>query len=135
MKTSSLAMLTLLVVAVVSAVDFARRSDSDPATSLPASSAPAANPTPLAEVRPRERSAQRVLEIERALVSNDPRQRETAFTILLPKLLDAEPASVVELLARQEGETRDALRDQVVHLWITKDRDAALVWVGSFENE
>ena len=76
-----------------------------------------------------------LLGIERALVSSDSRQRETAFNESLPRLLDAEPALVIDLVARQEGETRNALRDEVVRLWIRKDRDAALVWMGSFENE
>ena len=98
----------------------------------------AAKPEPLAnDARrdPRERNEQLVLEIERALVSSDAQQRESAFNVSLPELLELEPARVVELVARQEGETRDALRDEVVRLWIRKDRDAALVWMGSFQNE
>jgi hypothetical protein len=82
-----------------------------------------------------EAGRQRQLEIERALVSNNPRQRDAAFGLLLPELLDLDSARVVELVARQEGETRNNLRDEVVRLWIRKDRDAAVMWMASFENE
>src|SRR5688572_17146853 len=40
-------------------------------------------------------------EIERALVSADPQQRETAFSSLLPQLLQEQPGSVVAMVARQ----------------------------------
>jgi hypothetical protein len=139
MKTSTMAMLALVAAAAaLLAMDFARRPDSDPATSRAAALTPAANAKPLAKVTPRgarERNSQRVLEIERALVSNDPRQRESAFNVMLPELIESEPRSVIDLVARQQGETRDALRDEVVRLWITRDRDAALMWMGSFEDE
>jgi hypothetical protein len=75
------------------------------------------------------------LEIERALVYNNPQQRDAAFGAALPELLDVDPRSVVALVGRQEGETRNNLRDEVVRLWIRKDRDAAVIWMGSFENE
>ena len=81
-----------------------------------------------------ERSRQLALEIGRALVAADPRQRETAFNVLLPELLEMEPARVVALVARQEpGEARDALRDEVARQWITLDRDEAIEWMGSLE--
>ena len=68
------------------------------------------------------RSRQLALEIERALVASDPQQRETAFNVLLPELLQAEPARVVGIVARQEpGEVRDALRDEVTRQWITPE--------------
>jgi hypothetical protein len=98
----------------------------------------AAKPAPITggAVRdPRERNGQLVLEIERAMVSNNPQQREKAFNFLLPELLESEPARVIDLVARQQGETRDALRDEVVRLWIRKDRVAAMEWMGSFEDE
>ncbi|MES1263341.1 MAG: hypothetical protein ABUL69_03220 [Peristeroidobacter soli] len=78
---------------------------------------------------------QRLFDIERALVSDNPRQRELAFNMTLPELLDSDPRRVTELVARQEGETRDALRDEVVRHWIRKDRDAAKIWMGSLEGE
>jgi len=78
---------------------------------------------------------QRLLDLERALVSNNPRQRELAFNVTLPELLDSDARRVTELVARQEGEIRDALRDQVIRQWIRKDRDAAKIWMGSLEGE
>ena len=78
---------------------------------------------------------QRRLEIERALVSNNPQQRDAALNIALPEMLVADPVSVVELVARQEGEARNILRDEVVRLWVRSDRDAAVIWMGSFEDE
>jgi hypothetical protein len=83
----------------------------------------------------REHNAQLGLEIERALVSRDPQQRETAFNFLLPELLQAEPQRVTDLVARQEpGEARDLLRDEVARQWITRDRDGAIRWLKSFES-
>jgi len=105
---------------------------------------PSAHPELAAEFEPRaeaphrdlhETGRQRQLEIERALVSNNPQQRDAAFGVLLPELLDVDPVGVVELVARQEGEARNILRDEVVRLWIRKDRDAAVIWMASFENE
>ena len=82
-----------------------------------------------------QKNGQRQLEIERALVSNNPRQREAAFDVVLPELLASDPGSVVDLVARQEGEARNMLRDEVVREWIRKDRDAAVIWMGSFEGD
>jgi len=120
------------------APDAPGRPDSTPTTtpsSIALSDAKSEPPAKDARRDPRERNEQLVLEIERALVSSHAQQRESAFYVFLPELLEMEPAQVIELVARQEGETRDALRDEVVRLWIRKDRDAALVWMGSFENE
>src|SRR5262245_4678966 len=50
----------------------------------------------------RSHDAQIELAIERALVARDPQQRETAFTFLLPQLLQAAPKRVVDMVARQE---------------------------------
>jgi hypothetical protein len=73
------------------------------------------------------------LAIERALVSNA-QQRETAFTFVLPELLQVEPKRVVAMVARQEpGETRDLLRSEVARLWIEKDPRAAIEWMKSLE--
>lgn len=84
----------------------------------------------------RGRAEQIAFAIERALVARDPQQRETAFVFLLPELIDIEPARVIALVARQDpGETRDALRDEVVRTWIARDRDAAVAWIGTLENE
>ena len=73
--------------------------------------------------------------IERALVSRDPQQRETAFAILLPELLQVDPQRVVAMLARQQpGEARDVLRDEMARQWVVRDRDAAVEWMKSLEN-
>jgi hypothetical protein len=88
------------------------------------------------ERQARDHNATLGLEIERALAARDPRQRETAFTFLLPELLQVEPARVVEMVARQQpGEARDALRTEVARQWITRDREAAVGWMKSLENE
>ena len=82
------------------------------------------------------RVQQIALAIDRALVARDPRQRETAFTFLLPELLELQPERVIVMVAQQEpGETRDALRDEVVRQWIVRDRDAAIAWMGSLDDE
>jgi hypothetical protein len=74
--------------------------------------------------------------IEGALRARDPLRLEAAFTFLLPELLQVEPGRVVALMARLEpGEARDALRDEIARQWITRDRDAAIDWLKSFEDE
>ena len=81
----------------------------------------------------REHNAQLALAVERALVGN-PQQRETAFTFLLPELIQVEPQRLVDMVARQEaGETRDTLRNEVARQWITRDRDAAIKWMKSLD--
>lgn len=83
----------------------------------------------------REHNAQLALAIERSLVSHA-QQRETAFTFLVPELLQLEPARLVAMVGAQEpGEARDALRNEVARQWITRDRDAAIRWLKSLENE
>jgi hypothetical protein len=87
------------------------------------------------EARARDHNAQLERLIERALVARDPQQRETVFTFLLPELLQVEPERVVAMFARQQpGEARDVLRDEVAQQWITRDRDAAIRWIKSFED-
>jgi len=82
----------------------------------------------------RRRNDMLALEIERALVSSDSMKRETAFTKLLPQLLQIEPARVTAMIARQEpGEIRDTLRTEVARLWIRRDRDAAIAWLKSLD--
>jgi hypothetical protein len=82
-----------------------------------------------------ERAQQITFAIERALVARDSRQRDTAFAFLLPELIELDPVRVAALVARQEpGETRDVLRDEVVRLWIVRDADAAIAWIGTLEN-
>ena len=84
---------------------------------------------PGAATMPRQ-PEQLVAEIERALVSADPQQRETAFNSLLPRLLQEQPGSVVALVARQApGDTREVLREEVTRQWIGLDRDTAIEWI------
>jgi hypothetical protein len=72
--------------------------------------------------------------IESALVSANAVERETAFTHLLPRLLQFEPARVVEIFARQQpGAARDLLRTEVARLWATRDRDAAIAWLKTLD--
>jgi len=72
------------------------------------------------------------LAIERSLVAKDPQQRETAFTFLLPELIQVEPQRVVALVAKQEpGEVRDLLRDEVARVWIQANERAAIDWMKS----
>jgi hypothetical protein len=81
-------------------------------------------------------NASLALEIERALVARDSQERETAFTFLLPELIQVDPERVVAIVARQEpGEARDVIRDEVARQWITKDRDAAIQWMKSFPSD
>jgi len=76
------------------------------------------------------------LVIERALVVNGPQQRETAFTFLLPELIQVEPKRVVDLVARQKpGEARDVLRSEVARQWIAQDPEAAVAWMKSLSND
>ncbi|MES1262946.1 MAG: hypothetical protein ABUL69_01240, partial [Peristeroidobacter soli] len=106
------------------------------ATVLPAvQSVPAASRSNSARDDSRASEAQLVLAIERALVSNNPVPRDEAFNVALPALLDSNPQRVIELVMRQQGETRDLLRDEVIRQWIRRDRDAARIWMGSFEGE
>jgi len=84
----------------------------------------------------RQHYAELAMAIERALVARNPEQRETAFTFLLPELLQVEPQRVVEMVKKQEpGEARDALRNEVARQWIMRDREAAAAWIKSLENK
>lgn len=103
---------------------------------------PSPNYTPSKESAPtekeiaensREHNAQLALAVERALVGSA-QQRETAFTFLLPELIQVEPQRLVAMVARQEaGETRDSLRNELARQWITRDRDAAIKWMKSLD--
>jgi hypothetical protein len=87
------------------------------------------------EARARDHNARLEQQIERALAARDPQQRETVFTFLVPELLQFEPGRLVALFARQQGEPRDVLRDELARQWITRDRDAAIQWMKSLEDE
>jgi hypothetical protein len=145
MKSSVVMLISAAVAVTIGAAYFldARGTrDADPipapAPQALASFTPPAERTSSAEdiQRPGARTQKLALEIERALVSSDPRQREIAFNFLLPELIETEPGRVIAMVARQEpGEARDALRDEVTRQWITQDRAAAIAWMGTFENE
>jgi hypothetical protein len=82
----------------------------------------------------REHDARVEADIERALQARDPLAREAAFTFLLPELIQVAPGRVVALHARQKpGEPRDVLRKEIARQWITRDRDAAMRWIGSLD--
>jgi hypothetical protein len=100
-----------------------------------AGSAPAASRSDAARDDSRAADQQRQLAIERALVSNNPVLREEAFTVALAELLESNPQRVIELVTRQQGETRDLLRDEVIRQWIRKDGNAARIWMGSLEDD
>ena len=139
MKKTALVLITAAIAAVCWLYASAPRApDPAPASMTP----PVAMLQPLAKPKVRDNfvpdSPQHrdllALEIERALVSRNPPQRETAFTYLLPELLQADSARVVAMLERQEpGEARDALRTAVARLWIVQDRAAAIGWMKSLD--
>jgi hypothetical protein len=83
----------------------------------------------------RSHNEQLELAIARSLVASDPQQRETAFTFLLPELLQVEPKRVVALVAKQErGPARELLRDEVARVWIQTNERAAIEWMKSLED-
>jgi hypothetical protein len=146
MKRSSITLISAAVLAIATALGAAHffaapeghvpavaptallpsRTDASPAIPAP----PAAQPDRPAP----ERHRALALAIERALVAADPQQRETAFAFILPELIEQDPQRVIAMVARQEpGEARDSLRDEVARLWITRDRDAAVAWMMSFD--
>jgi hypothetical protein len=138
-----LAIAAVLVLAVLGGTWWfgarAERLSSSPAATANEASAPAVRTVPPGSPEPRAaraRNEQLALEMERALAARDPRQRETALAEVLPELLLAEPARVVDLLAHQPpGEARDALRDAMTRLWVRYDRDATVRWIRSMEDE
>ena len=85
------------------------------------------------EAQARDHNTQLAQQVERALVARDPHQRETVFTFLVPELLQFEPALLVDMVARLQGEPRDALRNEVARQWISRDRDAAIGWMKSLD--
>ena len=98
---------------------------------------PSKDPAPTekeTEQMARENSAMLATVIEAALVGRDARQRETAFAILMPELLQVDPQRVVAMLARQQpGEARDLLLDEMARQWVARDCDAAIEWMNSLE--
>lgn len=148
MSIKSISIIAVTVVALFAAVGTAYRLDARE----PKKPYPKATPPPPAsnvfeesrepvmteaqiEAQARDHNAQLARQIERALVSRNPEQRETVFTFLVPELLQFEPQLLVDMVARQQGEPRDTLRDEVAKQWITRDRDAAIGWMKSLENE
>jgi hypothetical protein len=140
--TVSLAAL-IAVLTAVSASRFSATGDANEPLAPSAARVPAPIHSPITQSAPSandivseapERNRQLAMEIDRALVSREPQQRETAFNFILPELLREEPDRVIAMVARQEpGEARDALRDEVARQWIIMDRDAAIEWMNSLE--
>jgi hypothetical protein len=138
--------LTLLLSIAVAAVlvhAWVARKPAPPAPQLAAVSArqaPSTRQLAVAAVdaaaASQDRDRQISLEIERAVLSNDAGRRETAFAVLMPELLRAEPGRVVDMVARQPpGESRDALVHEVARQWITRDTEAAVAWLQSLGEE
>lgn len=76
------------------------------------------------------------LELERALLVGRMREREAAFTFLLPELIQVEPRLVVDMVATQKpGEPRDTLRTELARQWISRDPDAAVGWMRSLGDD
>jgi hypothetical protein len=74
--------------------------------------------------------------IERALVSADAGQRETALGTLLPELLASEPTRAAALYSRlPPGDARDALRDEIARIWVRRDRESTMVWIDGIADE
>ena len=135
--------LTLTAAAVLGGVwwlDSGEKHELHSEAALPTSPSPvfhpANDPVPVEAGNPAPRESDDVLAlgIERALVSPDPLERETAFNRLLPDLLRRDPARVTAMVARQEpGDARDSLRTEVARLWIKHDRDAAVAWLETLD--
>jgi len=147
MKSTSAILISAALVGAMGAAYLSRTPQSHPPDSAAASTFTAARPADAAarelpassrEISDADRARvqQIALGIERALVARDLRQRETAFAFLLPELIELQPERVAAMVARQQpGETRDALRDEVVRQWIVRDREAAITWMGTLEDE
>jgi len=70
--------------------------------------------------------------LEHALLAGGMREREAAFTFLLPELIQIEPRLVVDMIAAQKpGEPRDTLRTELARQWISRDPEAAVRWMQS----
>ena len=149
MTVRNVTIVAVTVVALSAAIGTAWRLDArearkpypKPTPPPPASQVfePAKDPAPTQEeieALARNHNAQLEQTLERALVARNPQQRETAFTFVLPELLQVEPQRAVALLNRQEpGEVRDLLREEIARQWIGRDRDAAIGWIKSLESE
>jgi len=147
MSVKTLSIIAVTVVALFAAVGTAYRLDArEPKKPYPKATPPPP-PSPVfteskevawteeqIAAQARDHNAQLQQAIERALTAG-PQQREAVFTFLVPELLQFEPQRLVDLLARQQGEPRDALRDELARQWITRDRDAAFGWMRSLEDE
>jgi hypothetical protein len=70
--------------------------------------------------------------IERALVSLDPREREAAFTLLLPQLIERDPALAEQLLERCDaGPVCDELFRRALTAAADSDIERASQWVAN----
>jgi len=129
-----------VILGTVGAWNFLEGSASDPPRpeQAPVSQDPRATvpASPVSGGETREQHRQYALAIERALVASDPQHRETAFNMLLPELLVADPAAAVQVINRQSpGATRDALRDEMAGRWVKQDRESALSWIETLADD
>jgi len=150
MKPATLSLVVGTVLTLVVAIGAAYRLDArEPRKPYPRAPPPPPPPspvfTPAREPAPnaeeierlaRSHNARLALQIESALYARDPHLREQAFTFLLPELLQLEPTRATDMVARQDpGEMRDLLRDEVARQWVSRDPDAAIRWIKSFDSE
>lgn len=139
MTAKAITIVAITVVALGVAVGTAYRSDERepakrPAAVAPHAQTPQAMAPPTQPLRAGDHYVQLEQAVERALLARDPRERETAFSVLLPELLQSDPQRAIAVWQRQApGEPRDALRDEMARQWIRLDREAALGWLKSLE--
>jgi DNA-binding transcriptional regulator YbjK len=148
MSVKSITIIAVTVAALFAAVGTAYRLDAREAKKPYPKATPPPPPSPVfTELEPlvvteadferldRDHNAQLEHEVERALAGNDPQQRETVFTFLVPELLQLEPERLVGLWARQEGAARTVLLEELAGQWVRRDRDATIGWMKSIEDE
>jgi hypothetical protein len=138
-RTSQLTIASVFTLALLASVGSARKPWPKPTPPPPASPfyLPSKERAPSAAEIAAEAAThnQRIaFEVERALLSRNPRGREAAFTFLLPELIQIEPRLVVEMHAAQPpGEARDKLRTELARQWISRDRAAAIGWMNTLD--
>ena len=139
MTARIITIIAITVVALWAAIGMANRPDARepatrPATVAARTQATQAMAPPTQPLRAGDHYAHLEQAVERAHLARDPRERETAFTVLLPELLQSDPQRAIAAWQRQApGEPRDALRDEMARQWIRLDREAALGWLKSLD--
>nr|AQQ75212.1 hypothetical protein [uncultured bacterium] len=149
MKPTSIAIVAVTVVALSASIGSAWYLDArEPRKPYPKATPPP-DPSPVytpsdepvlseeeIEKRAEDHNAMLARNIEAALLGRDAERREMAFTFLVPELLDLGPELLVDLHSRQKpGEARDTLRTELARQWVARDRDAAVKWMKSLDDE